>query len=306
MTDALGQRAIDQQHFPTPGAAVAPQPEPVQRQPKGRPLHPMFRQHGGDMRVVMLHRNQGQPEPFGEAGGVEIGVQVVGYRHRLHPQHMQQMADRFLQEVHGRGVVQVADMLRQERLVPARHADGGLQMPADRQNRRDGARQPHRHRHETPPAPQESGSTRQHPDHRVIGADDDVAVMIDHGIRDPGQPPVRLGVADRERFAAGIGGGHDQRQLLRFVQPSRPGRPSGRLVKKQVVQGSIGQHDAQPRQIGRYGGSQRRRILPAAQQDDGPRGTLQQLPLSGVQVDEPGGGTPRWRPSGRRACRSAA
>jgi hypothetical protein len=76
----------------------------------------------------MLHRMRRQPARGGElereAGAEEVGMQVVGDRLRANVEDLAQVLDRLDERAAGRGVVEVADVRRQERLVAAASSDG--------------------------------------------------------------------------------------------------------------------------------------------------------------------------------------
>ena len=135
-------------------------------------------------------------------------------------------------------------MLGQVGLCATGHADGVLQVPAYREDGRNGVRQGHAARDISPGAADEGRGPGDHAGDAVVAADQDVAVMGDDAVGDAGKPFLRFPVGDRQGFAERIGAGHDQGEVLRLVQPCHPGRPAGRFVEQQVVQGRIGQHDA--------------------------------------------------------------
>jgi len=80
---------------------------------------------------VMLHRDDRKAACFRKTGGMEIRMQVASDRLRRHVEDAEEMADRALVETDHRRVVEVADMLRDKGLAPARDRHGRLQMGAD-------------------------------------------------------------------------------------------------------------------------------------------------------------------------------
>ena len=114
------------------------QADAVQRQAEQRASHAVLGGDGRDVRVVVLHRMRRQRaagrELEREAGAEEVRVQVVRHGLRPHVEHRAQVLDHLDQRVAGGGVVQVADMRRQEGLVAARDAHGVLQPGAGGQH----------------------------------------------------------------------------------------------------------------------------------------------------------------------------
>ena len=124
--------------------------------------------------------------------------------------------------------------------------------------------------------------------HAIVAARQNRPVVSDETVGDAAQTPYRLFIADDQRFAAGVGAGHDQQQRLRLLQPRRAHRPFGRFVKQQIVQRRVGQHHAEVRQAGGdvgegfYVRSHPRplsRRARGAQQHDGSLRRFQQLPF---------------------------
>ena len=91
------------------------------------------------MGVVMLHRVHRQrargSEVEGEPGAEEIGMQVMGDGLGVYVEHVAQMLHRLDERAAGRGVVEVADVRRQECFVATRDADGVLQPGAGGEHR---------------------------------------------------------------------------------------------------------------------------------------------------------------------------
>ena len=82
-------------------------------------------------------------------------MKVVGDRLRREIEDLQQVIDRLLERFAGRRVVEVADVLRHERLVAARDAGRALEPAAGRNDRRAGAREAYRARRVAPGAANE-------------------------------------------------------------------------------------------------------------------------------------------------------
>eukprot|EP01036_Dinobryon_divergens_P040971 gene40971-54258_t len=80
------QRAYVMRAKPGPVAKLLPSAHAIEREADHRAVEAVFRHHGGDVRMVVLHTDgghaQGVRQLQREAGAEEIGVQVV--RHRAH------------------------------------------------------------------------------------------------------------------------------------------------------------------------------------------------------------------------------
>jgi hypothetical protein len=137
-------RTLRAQQFAAPRCVIGTQPHAIQRQPEHCFANVMLGADCGDMRVVMLHGNHLQAAlcsiGLRKLAAVKIGMQVV--RHDLGP-HIEFRA----QALHGVvehlpccDAVQIADQLRNMRLVAARYADGVLQPGSAGQDRRPGKR----------------------------------------------------------------------------------------------------------------------------------------------------------------------
>ena len=189
-------------------------------------------------------------------------MQVVGDEFGTDIEDGQQMRHRLFEKTDRRGVVEAPDMLRQPGLPPLHHADRVLQVAAKRQYGRPSVGQRDGHRYVAAGAADEAGAHFYQPAVRrrpgisgraydaVVTANDDVAVMQQEGVRDPGEAFTGLVVADDQRFPVRVGAGHHQQQRAGLIQPVGPGRPPGGLVPEQQVQRRRRQHDAQRCQTG--------------------------------------------------------
>ena len=193
------------------------------RRRRARPRPPR-RAHGGAApHAPAATRCGGELER--EAGAEEVGVQVVRDGLRPHVEHRAQVLDHLDQRVAGGGVVEVADMRRQEGLVAARDADvffsqapvastGGpargslighgrvAARTADELRRRRGA----------------AGAARCRRSARRCRG------RASARVGDAVEPRQRLVVADHQRLAAGVGAGHHEQQVLRLLQPAAAAR----------------------------------------------------------------------------------
>ena len=268
MSEPLAVRAGDAQQFATPRGAVGTEPDAIEREPQHRAADAMLGQHGRDMRMMVLradqrHRTRAR-KPGGEAGAVEVRMQVVDDRLRRDLEHFAQVLDRLVERAAGRRVVERPDVLRQERLARARHADGVLEVATDRENRRPVVGEANRQRRVAARAADEGGPAvvlRAYD--AVVAAEQHVAVVHQQGIGDASKPAHGLGVVDDQRFATRVGAGHYEHEFVGLLQPAGAGGTASSLVEQQQMQRCRRQH--QP---------QRRHARGHARQRDSGRGAL--------------------------------
>ena len=182
----------------------------------------------------------------------EVRMQVVRDPFRRDLEHRRQVLDRLDERRAGRRVVEIADVLRDERLVAARHADRILEIAAERDDRRPRSWQLDRARrvaagaaHELEAAGRAIGARTQH---AVVAARDDRTVVHEQRVGDARKTPDGFVVVDHQRLAAGIGAGHHEHELVRHLEPRRAVRSPRRLVEQQVLQRRVRQHRAEPRE----------------------------------------------------------
>ena len=78
MAEPLEALAVDAEQFPAPGAAIGTEPETVEGKPQQRSFDMMLGRKGGDMRMMVLHRNHRRPEPIGQSRGRKIRMKIAG------------------------------------------------------------------------------------------------------------------------------------------------------------------------------------------------------------------------------------
>ena len=253
--EALARGAVYPQQFAAPGRAVGAEADAVECQADDRPIETMFGHHRGDVGVMVLHA-PGRDAPSGrETRGVarapEIGMQVVCDQRRLHVEDREQVGDRLVLRHAGRRVVELADVLRHERFVAARDADGVLVVAADGDDRRAGGGEPDRARCVAAGAADEleCAAVRPRAQHAVVAADHDIAIVHDEGVGNAFEPGDRFAVAGDQRLAGRIGAGHHQREGLLRVEPGAARGLPRRLVEERYcngVYGSIAPSQASP------------------------------------------------------------
>ncbi len=225
-----------------------------------------------------------------------LRVQVVGDHGRLDVEQPPVVRDALGERAQRLGVLQVPDVVRQERVRPAGQAERALELGAAAQHgTADGCGQGERLGGVAAGAADRQHAAALHPDDRVVGAGVDRPVVGEHGVGDRDEP-ADVGVAVDDRLVRHVPAGqHDRRADLRG---------------EQVVQRGVGeQHADVP--VARRHGRRERGARPAAEQDDRRAPGGQCLLLDRVDL---GQGPGRWRGRGRGrrtacppgACGSAA
>jgi hypothetical protein len=141
----------------------------------------------------------------------------------------------------GYDLLEIAQVLRKDRLPILEEAEGILELAAHRQNRRscsEALRQRNRRRCITARPPQHAGFPADHPGHGVVDAIDDVAVVEQPIIGDPCELQPRLVIADALRLVGEIAARQHDRPMDAFEQ--------------QVVERRVGQHKAEHALAGRH------------------------------------------------------
>ena len=146
-------------------------------------------------------------------------MQVAGDRFRPHVEQAQQMRGAFLVEAEGLGVGEVADMLADKSLAPAREGQRRLEMAAAGEHARAVGAEVDRLGHKAARPAQKGRCAVDDLHHAVVGAHHNVAVMGDDQVGDAGEPRQRLVIADDQRLAARIGAGGDQREICACRRP---------------------------------------------------------------------------------------
>lgn len=159
-------------------------------------------------------------------------------------------------------------MLRQEGFLALQQANGVFQVAAERQHSRPAPGQRDRHR-DIATGPADKGRPARTTESSQRG---DLAIMLQEGIGQAGQPGLRLVVADDQRFAMRIRAGHHQQQVAGGDEPVGAGRTTGRFMPEQQMQRRRRQHDAKP---GEAGGNARQLGRRLRTEHDGRRGTVQ-------------------------------
>jgi hypothetical protein len=139
-----------------------------------------------------------------------------------------------LELVCGAGILQVAQMLGEDGLAGTQQAEGVLELAPHGQDGRCGleaGRQGDGRGGQAPCPPQGLGRPVHEPHHRIIHPIEDVAVVEQQHIRQPGQALAGLVVGDALGLLAAVAAGHDQGPIP--------------ILEQEMVQGAVGEHEAE-------------------------------------------------------------
>ena len=220
-----------------------PRPVPSKATPRAGPGRAVLGQAGGDVGVVVLDGEPGEPARLGPAGGSIVGVQVVGDRQRRPVEQALQLADGLLEPAEGGEVVEVAQVLRDDRLAAFGQADGDLHLGADRQHGGPTHGQLDR-LGRVPAAPAQRARRPRHDAHdRVVHPGVDGPIVEQEAVGQRTQPLERVGVLAGDRLLAAVAAGHHLQ-----------GRPQ---VGEQLLQRRGRQEEPHLGQRGRHAGGER-------------------------------------------------
>ena len=228
------------------------------------------------MGVVMLNRDLAGLGPGqGVAGRLVAGVQIMGDDFGLDADETLQARHRALVGSQGFQVVEIADVGAEIGIAALRQTEGILKVRPAGQKRRDRRRQNDRPGHIPARPTEQHRPARHHTADGIVAGGLDGATVHEPGVGNPGQPPLRIAVVERDGLFGEIPRGHDQRPLD--------------LGKQQVVQRRIGQQESDHRVVGRHLGGQPRVGL-TPHQNDGPLDRRQQPQLRLVERSQRPGG----------------
>jgi hypothetical protein len=195
-------------------------------------------------------------------GGQVLRVQVVRDHLRLGVEQPPEMGDPLGEGPQGLEVLQVADVVRDERPVLHRQAERVLQLRAAGQHRPGQAGgEAERLGRVAARAAQQRFPAPQRPHHRVVGPDVDRPVVGEEGVRDARQPGQRVVVGVGDRLVRHVAAGQDD--------------GAADLGQQQVMQRGVGEHDPQLA-VARRDRLGDRGAGPARQQHHRPPGSGQQ------------------------------
>ena len=161
-------------------------------------------------------------------------MQIVDQELRLHVEKTLIMRDRLDVGPEGLVVVEIADVMAEERMTSPAHRERRLQLAAQGERRcAAGDRQGDRSWRIAPRAANRQLDPGDEPRHRVVATEMNRPVVHEEEIGDPRQAFERIAVLVGDRLVGSIAAGHHQGNAVQ-------------LAEEQVVQGGIRQHHAQP------------------------------------------------------------
>ena len=192
-------------------------------------------------------------------------MQVADNGFRCDVQDVEEMARHLFVKADCCGIVEIAEMLRDEGLAPARDSHRRFQMRAHGKDGGTILAEIDRRWHEAARTAKKGRSAIDDRHDRIIGTSHDRPIMADDQISDAGEPLRRIIVIDHQWLAARIGAGRDQSRWLRQAPPGWVRRRIRQGMKEQMMNRRIGQHQANPLKTGRDG---RRQLLATLHQYD--------------------------------------
>ena len=230
--------------------------------------------------MVVLDADQGGAvEVHRVLGGQVLRVQVMRDQLGGDPEQPPEVPDALGERPQRLVVLQVTDVVREERPVLAAQAERVLQLGAAGQHRAgEAAADGQRLGHVAAGAAQHGHPAAQRPDHRVVGPDMDGPVVAEEGVRDAAEPAERVVVGVGDRLVGHVAAGQHER--------------AGHVTEQQVVQRRVRQHQAEMPVTGRHRVRDRcRAVGPPGQQHDRPRAAGQHPLRGGIDLAQrPRGG----------------
>ena len=186
------------------------------------------------MCVVVLHPDKGElfalRTILGIAGGEIVRMEVAHQSLRPNTKQFLKVGDLIFVVGQSGDVFQVSDVLGRENLIPSGQAEGGLLLRTAGQNGAHGPVEDQRLGSVAPGAAKGVVFPPEHPQQRIVTAGGDVTVMNQKSVRNAPQAAHRFLVVNEDGIVGQVGAGHHQR---------------GEVLHQQVVEGGVGQHEAQ-------------------------------------------------------------
>ena len=234
----------------------------------------------GDVRVMMLHGDERQSALggplFGPFGGEVAGVHIVDHGLGLDLEGAHEVVERLAEKVEAGEVFEIAEVLALIDEAAAGEGEDIFEMAADGEQRRSVQRQRDAERNEAARAANELRSAIDDGGDGVVAALKDFAVVHEEGVGDGAEAGAGFVVVDGDGLFAEVGGGHDEGL-------------DARVGEEEMVQGRVGEKDAEPGDAGGDGGGDGAWIA-LADQHDGARGSGEEFFFCFGEVAECAGG----------------
>ncbi len=121
MGDPLGGFQVADQELASPDVPVITKPGPVETHPDHLFIQSVLCEHRGYMGMVMLYRQGGKPELPGKTGREVIRVKVMHGQRRFKPEQAFKTSEGLPVEIVSFKILQIADVLAQDRLPSLSH-----------------------------------------------------------------------------------------------------------------------------------------------------------------------------------------
>ena len=190
MPGPLEPGQVRDQELAAPDGAVRPVTGAVEGHPDDRPAGPVVGQAGRDVRVVMLNAHELHAGQVRRARHLSVGelrrvlrgqvvrMQVVGHHLGRDVEQPPEVGDALGERAERLGVLQVPDVVRDERMIAPAEAERALQLGAAGEHRPgEPGRQVQRLRDVTAGPPDHGFAAPERPYHRVVGPDLDRPVV---------------------------------------------------------------------------------------------------------------------------------
>ena len=259
--EAGGTRAKE---LAAPDGAVVAETAVVPRHAKIWRRHTVLGRAAGNVRVVMLDRNQpeaGRLRPLpGRVAAIAIGDHEVG----LEGVGAEEVVNRRLEPASRRRRIEIAEMLTDHGLPAHTDRHGAPPMAADGQRPWQVVRHVDRQRRIASCAPEDRRAVRADADNRIVAGTRNGAVVRHDDVRDRAEPPPCLDVIRGDRLAGDASAGGNKRRSVaahhevmeRRVRQQHTDEPAG----IRYIRGQIGQL-ARPQQHDGGGRRRERRLF---------------------------------------------
>ena len=227
------------EHFSAPYLSVGAEAGAIEGKANHAAFEMVLDHAAGDVSVMVLHADQLHSTlPQSPFGRKVIRVQIIGDDLRLDFKNAFEVLDGLVEEGITFDIFQIANVLAQERMLALGEADGVLKFASHGQHRREIVFEEDWNRDKPARTPQLSRDPARNPHHRIIAAEQDVAIVDEEAIGKSVQPMECFKIIDGNRFLAQVAAGHHQSF-------------KSALRQQQVVQRSVGKKNAQVTIAGR-------------------------------------------------------
>ncbi len=275
MSQSAEGAVIPHQELPTPDGAIRTEARAVERHADHRLIEIILRHATGHVGVMMLDADRWTRPSVLRAyrGRLIIGMQIVDQELRPQVEKSLIMRDRLGVGAEGLVVIEIADVMAEEGMTSPAHRERRLQLATQGQRRPAALdRQRNRSWRIAPRAANRQLNPGDDPRHRVVASQVNRPVMHEEEIGDACQAFERIAILIGDRLVGSIAAGHHQGNAVQLAQ-------------EQVMQGSIGQHHAQPR-VSRRDALGHACVGLPSQQHDGPSGREEQRFLRGRDLTD--------------------